>query len=466
MADKVYTPSATQVYGFLVIVRDEEGYGALTHLGVPVVRPGRPDGVRGEDVLGVPDLYLAGGGGWAAAVARRLRQLGYLGRAWELALPREWAPDAEARASQVQYQIRQARRLELPVAAEGNGKNGGRLENILRSQLATLESCTHDELLDADLPPLRYCVEGLVPDEGLCILGGKKKLGKSWLCLQKAQAVARGVPCLGRPTVQGPVTYVCLEDGRRRLRQRLEKQQTSRGLPITYITRHPPLDLEGLDRLAEYVDKARPRLLIIDTLAAAKTGKTDENSAGPMADLGNALRGLAQHFKLAVLATHHHGKGVGGDPGDDLRGSSALAAAADVSLGIYKEEGNYLLRGEGRDIEGFSLRVEFDFKSSWAWQFVGDAKDTLRDEAEGRVLAALRMFGEADADALAGHLEVSRQKVKERLEKLFAAGRVHARIAESGPKGGRPKAFYRLAVGDLADESAPDGGFETDDPFL
>jgi hypothetical protein len=335
-----------------------------------------------------------------------------------------------------------------PAGAQRNGREQtagerrDRVQDFLKQRRGAVECCGHDELLDANLPPLPWLVDGMVPDEGLTMLGGKKKLGKSWLCLQFAQAVALGINTLGRPTVQGAVIYVCLEDGKRRLRQRLEKQQAPRGLGITYYTRFPALDGDGMGRLWELLEDCRPRLLIIDTLAAAKTGKTQENEAGPMADISNTLRLLAQHYKLGVLVTHHHGKGVGGDPGDDLRGSSALAAAADVNLGLYREEGAYLLRGEGRDIEEFSLRLSFDRVSTWCWQILGDAREMAQTEADESILDALRTLGEADAATVAEAVGKSRSKVGERLHRLAGGGALICRT-ESGGKG-RPRILFRL----------------------
>ena len=193
------------------------------------------------------------------------------------------------------------------------------VQELVARHLGATESCLHGELLAMDLAEPSWVVEGLVAAEGFTLLGGKKKLGKSWACLQIAQAVAAGVPCLGRPVTQGKVVYLSLEDGRRRLKSRLLKQQTSTGLPIRWFTRFPALDGDGMGLLMDLLDEERPVLLIIDTLAAAKTGKVDENAAGPIADLGNSLRVLAQIYKAAILATHHHGKLIGGDPGDDLR---------------------------------------------------------------------------------------------------------------------------------------------------
>lgn len=308
---------------------------------------------------------------------------------------------------------------------------------------------THDELLDATFPPQRWLLDGLIPCGGLVILGGKKKLGKSWLCLQIAQAVAGGSETLGKKAASGKVVYICLEDGGRRLQDRLLKQGSRRGLPIQWYTSFPKLDDGGLDELCR-VMAAKPALLIIDTLAAAKTGKVDENSSGPMGDLGNALRVLAQQFGVAVAITHHHGKHSYGDPGDDLRGSSALAAAADLNVGIYRMEDGFRLRGEGRDIEPFDYAVTFDANASWAWKLIGDARAMASTEADQAVLFALANLGESTAGAVAVAIGKSEQKTRDRLNDLVTQKRVLIRMASSEGQRGKPAVLYRLPPADAS----------------
>ena len=73
-------------------------------------------------------------------------------------------------------------------------------------------SWTAADLMATEFPPVRFAVPGLVP-EGLMILGGKPKLGKSWLVLGWACAVAAGGKALSaRDVDQGEVLYLALED--------------------------------------------------------------------------------------------------------------------------------------------------------------------------------------------------------------------------------------------------------------
>ena len=87
----------------------------------------------------------------------------------------------------------------------------------------TLGTFSAHELGAMTFPPIKFAVPGLIP-EGCSILAGRPKLGKSWLALDIALAVARGSYCLGDlQCEQGEVLYLALEDNKRRLRSRIEK---------------------------------------------------------------------------------------------------------------------------------------------------------------------------------------------------------------------------------------------------
>ena len=55
---------------------------------------------------------------------------------------------------------------------------------------------TAKELMELDFPPPEWLIEGLLP-EGLTVLSGAPKIGKSWLSLQLALAVTTGRPIFG-----------------------------------------------------------------------------------------------------------------------------------------------------------------------------------------------------------------------------------------------------------------------------
>lgn len=84
-------------------------------------------------------------------------------------------------------------------------------------QLQTIDA---DTLLSTPLPLTKFIVEGLLP-EGLHILAGSPKVGKSWLALWICLQVSKGDSVWGLPTTPGAVLYLCLEDSYTRIQNRL-----------------------------------------------------------------------------------------------------------------------------------------------------------------------------------------------------------------------------------------------------
>jgi DNA-binding transcriptional ArsR family regulator len=294
---------------------------------------------------------------------------------------------------------------------------------------------SHDDLLTKELPPIDFLIQDLISIPGTAVLASPKKRGKSWMALQLSQDIASGAPFLGKATKRGAVIYMALEDGERRLKQRLEKQQTKRGLPITYIWEFKPLNSNaGFDDLTELVKAKQPILVVIDTLAAAKTRYLDENKAGDAADLFNRLHKLATAESCVILIVAHHGKASYGDPGFDIRGSSAISGATDTNLGLYKNsDGTIELKAEGRDIGEVDLRIAFDSEATWRWQCQGDDRDIRRVESEDKILDAISMLGpKVDVATIANEINIARPTVSTHLKRLRNEGKVNYETTKTG----------------------------------
>ena len=89
---------------------------------------------------------------------------------------------------------------------------------------------TASDLQHRSYPEVGWVLPGLVP-EGLSLLVGRPKVGKSWLALDLALAVASGGTCLGVELEEpADVLYCALEDNERRLRSRIFKLMGDQGL--------------------------------------------------------------------------------------------------------------------------------------------------------------------------------------------------------------------------------------------
>ena len=77
-----------------------------------------------------------------------------------------------------------------------------------------------ETLLTTVLPPIRFVVSGLL-SQGLHVLAGAPKVGKSWLALHLCLCVAKGEPIWELSVTKGSALYLCLEDSYSRIQNRL-----------------------------------------------------------------------------------------------------------------------------------------------------------------------------------------------------------------------------------------------------
>src|SRR5687768_6732745 len=95
------------------------------------------------------------------------------------------------------------------------------IRELLESSERSYQPITAQHLMSLTFAEPRWAVPGLIP-EGLFLLAARPKLGKSWLMLSLAIAVANGGRALGQVKVErGEVLYLALEDTARRLQSRL-----------------------------------------------------------------------------------------------------------------------------------------------------------------------------------------------------------------------------------------------------
>jgi predicted ATP-dependent serine protease len=287
------------------------------------------------------------------------------------------------------------------------------------------ETFTARDLQAMKFPPLKYSVDGIVV-EGITLLAGKPKLGKSWMALNLAMAVASGGLALG--TIQckkGPVLYAALEDNPRRLQRRMNQcyGDSNRWPKLFHFTTHlPPLDERGLEVLKEWVLDIKPSLVIIDTLArvrpkfAQDSGyDSDYNSLVP-------LQQLAGEQGFSILVVHHQRKMGGDDPFDTISGTTGLTGVVDAALVLQRDEKGTTLYGRGRDIEEFEKAVSM---KQGHWEILGDPSEINRSEERKEILKILAdANGPLGPKKIALSVEKPENNVKQLLAKMMRAGEV------------------------------------------
>ena len=234
------------------------------------------------------------------------------------------------------------------------------------------------ELLNMSFPEPKYAVEGIIP-EGLTVLAGGPKIGKSALVLHLFVAISLGGYALGRIEVtEGNVLYLALEDTPRRLKTRLARiikdtqcteEDAKKLAKSSLVTQCPRQNEGGIDFIRQHLG-ANPdtRLVIIDTLQKfrrTQTGKGNNQYAEDY-DTVAEIKALADEFHVAILLVHHVKKGVEVDWLNTISGTQGIAGAADTILILERSRNSNLgkLSITGRDVEEKSYDMEVD-KFSW-----------------------------------------------------------------------------------------------------
>ncbi|MDD5189919.1 MAG: AAA family ATPase [Dehalococcoidales bacterium] len=294
---------------------------------------------------------------------------------------------------------------------------------MLESDLKT--RWTVAELLTTDFPETRWIIPGKIP-VGLSILGGRPKLGKSWLMLQISYAVGKGGKIFNEDIEAGKVLYLALEDSARRLKSRIQSMSIPLDCNIDFALRWTPFQGKGIDLLAADIEANAYSLVVVDTLTRATPG-VDQAKAEVIGPIISRLHDLAGLHNNAIILVDHTRKPstFAADPVDDIISSTAKTGAADTIFALYREQGKpgAVLKGRGRDIEEIDMRLSWD-RDTFTWQFKGNSFDIEITEHRANILAALDETGKAQASTIAKIVKQDLSNTSKRLTDLVNAGLV------------------------------------------
>ena len=239
------------------------------------------------------------------------------------------------------------------------------------NRLLTIDGET---LMSQPLTPLNFVVDTLL-SQGLHILAGSPKVGKSWLALWLAVTVAKGDPVWGMGVKQGTTLYLCLEDSTLRIQNRLFEITEDAPASVHFSTNSDTLG-KGLEEqlrafLSEHPDTV---LVIIDTLQMIRSAGYDNTYANDYRDL-SALKQIADAHGIAILLIHHLRKESADDVFNRISGTTAISGAVDSSFTLVEERrgsGRAKLSCIGRDIEYRELTLERNGEN--VWELVSDSR--------------------------------------------------------------------------------------------
>ena len=262
------------------------------------------------------------------------------------------------------------------------------VENILqhlKMMRTELEIIPYRELASRTFEPVNYLVDGLI-SQGLSILAGAPKVGKSWFVLALAAAVSAGEPFLGRKTTPCNVLYLALEDTPERLQRRFGALAHDVNCGVGFNVSAPRLG-NGLEECLENAIQADPnlKLIIIDTLQLIRESNGDKYSYSEDYICLAKLKAIADAHGITILVVHHTRKAGASDVFDTVSGTNGITGAADSMMVLAKASrtGNRAtLTITGRDIESDELNLAFN-ADTLQWEYLGSAaeQNSAKDHA-------------------------------------------------------------------------------------
>lgn len=220
-------------------------------------------------------------------------------------------------------------------AAAGTVLPSGEAEADAMVEALLAEMLSADELSERPAPePL---IKGLLNLDSIAWMIGAPGSKKSFVVLDMAARVARGLPWQGLRVQQGPVVMIVAEGAggmSTRVRAWQQVHGPIGGVDVFRVLPRPVqvTDTVGWQVLVEACRRIKPVFVVIDTQARVTVGM-EENSAKEMGVFIEAAERIRQATGACVGVVHHTGR-----TGGDARGSSAIDGAQSTELKVVRQD--------------------------------------------------------------------------------------------------------------------------------
>lgn len=280
------------------------------------------------------------------------------------------------------------------------------------------------------LQPMNWIIQALLR-EGLIVLAGRPKIGKSFLALNMSLAISNGGFALGYfKANKNSVLYVPYEDNYRRLQDRINKMlseerinEAPSNLFIPKDCDFPKMTKEGIEQLENILNSNSDiRMVVVDTLGRAivRSNKRNSNQFQDEYDFGASLQKIALQRHISILLVHHTTKMKYEDGYDSILGTTGLTASPDSLMLLSKDSNkDFVLSITGRDIEEKEYSVKFQ---NCIWTMEGEKNKILTPERE-EIISLFKEFNRPlKTKEIAEQLNKSEANISKMLGKMVKDG--------------------------------------------
>ncbi len=148
--------------------------------------------------------------------------------------------------------------------------------------------------------------------QGVSILGGAPKIGKSWM-VHWCVRIAKGESVWNLPTEKGTVLYLCLEDSLARIQDRLNCITYEVPSNLFIATKSGSIVSGLIQQIQNFIiTHTDTTLIVIDTFQMIRNN-SELSYANDYNDIGK-LKQYADEMSISILLVHHLRKQGDSDP--------------------------------------------------------------------------------------------------------------------------------------------------------
>lgn len=200
--------------------------------------------------------------------------------------------------------------------------------------------------LDLPGPEHEWLIKGVLTRAERSMVAGPSQSGKTFLVLDMAFAICRGVPWMGRRSLRGGVIYQAGEGGKgvkKRIRAYRQHHSLSLNDDMPFVLLPKSIDLYSKnDQTDDFIKECRHwaktfsiplELVIIDTFSAATPG-ANENASEDVGPVLARCERIAEELRCSVMLVHHMNAA-----NNKPRGHTSIFANLDNVLTVNPVEG-------------------------------------------------------------------------------------------------------------------------------
>lgn len=243
----------------------------------------------------------------------------------------------------------------------------------MKKEVKLLKVVDGETLMDMQFPKSRFCIQSLLP-QGVSILGGAPKIGKSWMVLDWCVRIAKGEDVWNLATEKGTVLYLCLEDSLARIQDRLNCITDEVPSNLYVATKSECIETGLIQQIQNFIiTHTNTTLIVIDTFQMIRNN-SELSYANDYNEIGK-LKHYTDAMSISILLVHHLRKQGDSDPLNKLSGTTGISGAVDAVFVLDKDKRNENkanLLCTGRDIEQREFQLFFN-KDNCTWDLINDS---------------------------------------------------------------------------------------------